>query len=63
MSISRTVRLFLPCKRCGSLFDSGRVMTRKDFEKGDLRGTTHTCRHCASAAKYSKKDYIARDVA
>lgn len=64
MSAREPVRLFVRCKRCGTLFDTGRVVSRRDLDKkAGVRGTSHTCRHCASESKYSKNDYIARRVA
>lgn len=63
MSDRDAVRLFVRCKRCGSLFDTGRVVTRKTADDRDLTGTTHTCRHCATASRYTKNDYIPRATA
>lgn len=60
MSIQDTVRLFVRCKRCGTTFDTGRVVKAKDFEKGGIKGTEHTCTHCAEPGRYTKNDYISR---
>ena len=63
MSTEDVVRLFVRCKKCGTAFDTGRVMRTDEFEKGDLKGTQHTCMHCAEPSRYTKNDYIPRSAA
>lgn len=54
------VRLYVRCKRCGTAFDTGRVVSDRDLKKGSVKGQRYTCRHCAVPGQYTKKDYLPR---
>jgi rubredoxin len=52
--------LWIRCRTCGRVFDSGLRMDRVSFERGTLAANYHTCPHCGTRATYKKEDYELR---
>jgi rubredoxin len=53
--------LWVACKRCGVVFDSGLRMTRASFARGTLAANYHTCPRCGTRETYRKADYELRE--
>ena len=53
--------LWVTCKTCALVFDSGLRMDRTSFERGTLAANYHTCPRCGGRATYRKADYELRD--
>jgi hypothetical protein len=54
--------LWVTCKTCMFVFDSGLRMDRVSFDRGTLAANYHTCPNCGTRDGYRKADYELRDV-
>lgn len=55
--------LWVTCRACGFVFDSGLRMDRASFARGTLAANYHTCPNCGVRETYRKPDYELRDAA
>lgn len=53
--------LWVTCKTCACVFDSGLRMDRVSFDRGTLAANYHACPNCGTRAGYRKADYELRD--
>lgn len=53
--------LWVRCRACGFVFDSGLRMDRASFTRGTLAANYHTCPNCGVRETYRKADYELRD--
>jgi rubredoxin len=53
--------LWVTCRACGFVFDSGLRMDRASFARGTLAANYHTCPNCGAKETYRKADYEVRD--
>lgn len=57
------VALWVSCRACGSVFDSGLRMDQGAFDRGTLAANYHTCPNCGVRETYRKADYELREAA
>lgn len=53
--------LWVTCKACGVVFDSGLRMSQTSFARGTLAANYHTCPRCGARETYRKSDYELRE--
>ena len=53
--------LWVTCRACGVVFDSGLRMDRTSFERGTLAANYHRCPRCGTRETYRKDDYELRE--
>jgi rubredoxin len=52
--------LWVKCRNCGVVFDSGLRMDRASFDRGTLAANYHACPRCGTRETYKKEDYELR---
>jgi rubredoxin len=57
-----TFALWVTCKACAFVFDSGLRMDQTSFDRGTLAANYHTCPQCGTRDTYRKADYELRGV-
>jgi rubredoxin len=55
------VALWVACRNCGLLFDSGLRLEAQAFRRGTLAANYHTCPNCGVRETYRKADYTLRE--